>query len=152
MNGPPQNRDPQSVLFVCSLNAVRSPMAAAILQHLAGRRIFVRSAGVREGDLDGFAVAVMGELGIDITAHRPTTLEDLDDASFDLVVTLSPEAHHRALDLTRALATDVEYWPTQDPTAVDGTRDARLDAYRVVRDGLFKRIKARFRPGGSPAV
>jgi protein-tyrosine-phosphatase len=143
-SGPP---DPRSVLFVCSLNAIRSPMAAALLKHLRGSRVHVRSAGIREGAaVDGFAVAVMGELGIDIKDHKPLALAELDDGNFDLIVTLSPEAHHQALELTRHQAVAVEYWPIADPTVVDGPREARLDAYREVRDGLLKRIRARF-PG-----
>jgi protein-tyrosine-phosphatase len=139
--------DPRSVLFLCSLNAIRSPMAAALLKHLRGSRVHVRSAGIRDGaTVDGFAVAVMGELGIDIKDHKPLALAELDDTTFDLVVTLSPEAHHQALELTRHQAIAVEYWPIADPTVVDGPRDARLDAYREVRDGLLKRIRARF-PG-----
>jgi protein-tyrosine-phosphatase len=139
--------DPRSVLFLCSLNAVRSPMAAALLKHIRGSRVHVASAGIRTGELvDGFAVSVMGELGIDIEGHEPQRLDELDDMSFDLVITLSPEAHHQALELTRTMAIDVEYWPVQDPTAVDGPRETRLDAYRAVRDALLKRIRARF-PG-----
>jgi len=141
-SGPP---DPRNVLFLCSLNAVRSPMAAALLKHLRGSRIHVQSAGIREGaEIDGFAVTVMAELGIDIQNHSPQCLAELEDQSFELVVTLSPEAHHQALELTRTQAIAVEYWPIQDPTAVDGPREARLDAYRAVRDALFKRIRARF--------
>jgi protein-tyrosine-phosphatase len=141
-SGPP---DPRSVLFLCSLNAIRSPMAAALLKHLRGTRVHVRSAGIRDGaSVDGFVVAVMGELGIDLKDHKPQILADLDDTNFDLVVTLSPEAHHQALELTRHQAIAVEYWPIGDPTAVDGPREARLDAYREVRDGLLKRIRARF--------
>src|SRR5271155_1928965 len=137
--------DPRSVLFLCSLNSIRSPMAAALLQHLRGSRVKVRSAGIRGGAVvDGFAVAAMGELGIDIKDHRPLGLAELEDRSFDLVITLSPEAHHGALELTRDRALAVEYWPIQDPTVVDGPREARLDAYRAVRDGLLKRIRARF--------
>jgi protein-tyrosine-phosphatase len=107
----------------------------------------VASAGVRKRDLDPFAVSVLGEIGIDIARHRPMTFEELDDwegLNFDLIVTLSPEAHHKALDLTRTLAADVEYWPTPDPTVVEGTREQRMDAYRDVRDGLMRRIKQRF--------
>ena len=139
--------DPRHVLFLCSLNAIRSPMAAALLKHLRGTRVHVRSAGIRDGaTVDGFAVAVMGELGIDIKDHQPQALGELEDQSFDLVVTLSPEAHHQALELTRTQAVAVEYWPIPDPTAADGPREARLDAYRAVRDALLKRIRARF-PG-----
>ena len=138
---------PQAVLFACGLNSVRSPMAAALLRHLRGAPLYVASAGVRTAELDPFAAAAMEEIGIDIAGHRPTTfeeLEDLEGLNFDLIVTLSPEAHHKALELTRTLAADVEYWPTPDPVAVEGSREQRLDAYRSVRDGLLARIVARF--------
>jgi protein-tyrosine-phosphatase len=144
---------PQAVLFACGLNSVRSPMAAALFKHLFGRVTYVGSAGVRKGELDPFAVAAMEEIGLDITKHRPITfeeLEDLEGLNFDLVVTLAPEAHHRALDLTRRHALDVEYWPTPDPTIAEGNREQRLESYREVRDGLLKRIRRRFGP--APAV
>ena len=135
---------PGAVLFVCTMNSVRSPMAAAILRHLAGRRTYVESAGVRAGGSDAFAVAVMEEIGIDISRHAPRTLRDLNDTSFDFIVTLSPEAHHRALELTRAHPVQVEYWPIPNPSAVWGNREQRLDAYRAVRDELLQRIRSRF--------
>ncbi|SRR6266508_351813 len=145
---------PQAVLFACGLNAVRSPMAAALLKQMLGGSLYVGSAGVRKGELDPFAVAAMDEHGIDISEHRPLTFEELEDwegLNFDLIVTLSPEAHHRALELTRTLAVEVEYWPTSDPTAIEGTREQRLDAYRAVRDQLMQRIRTRFGrpPGGN---
>ena len=139
---------PQAVLFACGLNSVRSPMAAALFKHYFGRT-YVGSAGVRKGELDPFAVAAMEELGLDIAKHHPMTFEELEDwegLNFDLIVTLSPVAHHRALELTRALAAEVEYWPTADPTATEGSREQRLSAYREVRDQLIERIKARFAP------
>jgi protein-tyrosine-phosphatase len=138
---------PQAVLFACGLNAVRSPMAAGLLKGTLGGSIYVGSVGVRKGELDAFAAAVMDEIGIDIHAHGPITfeeLEDLEGLNFDLIVTLSPEAHHKALELTRTLAAEVEYWPTPDPTAVDGNRAQRLQAYREVRDQLLEKIRARF--------
>ena len=135
---------PCSVLFACTMNAVRSPMAAAMMRHLLGRAIYVESAGVRAGMLDPLAVEAMDEIGIEIAAHRPRRFEDLEDSSFDLVITLSPEAQHKAMELTRTAATDVEYWPTMDPTAVEGSREQRLAAYRGVRDGLLARIRTRF--------
>ena len=141
--------DPQAVLFVCGLNSVRSPMAAALLRQMRGAPLYVASAGVRTAELDPFAVAVMAEIGIDIAAHRPITfeeLEDLEGLNFDLIITLSPEAHHKALALTHRLAAEVEYWPTADPTAVEGNRAQRLDAYRATRDQLMERIRARFPP------
>ncbi len=125
-------------------------MAAAILRFLAGKRIYVQSAGVRAGETDPFAVAVMDEIGIDITKHRPAAIEELEDISFDLIVTLAPEAHHKALELTRTMAADVEYWPALDPSAAAGNREQILDAYRAVRDQLFERIKARFGFAGAP--
>ena len=135
------HKRPQSVLFACSMNAVRSPMAEALAKQLFGRDIYFASAGVRAGELDGFAVAAMDELGIDIAKHKPHTFEDLEDSSFDVIISLSPEAHHRALEFTRTMAVEVIYWPTIDPTAVQGTRENMLEAYRGVRDGLQKKIK-----------
>ncbi len=137
---------PTSVLFACTQNAIRSPMAEAILKHFQGHRVFVDSAGVRSGELDPFAVSVMEELGIDLSRHRPKSFDDLEDDSFDLVVTLSPEAHHRAIEMTRTTAFDVEFWNTFDPTLIEGNRDTRLDAFRQVRDALLKRIQERFPP------
>jgi len=125
-------------------------MAAAILRFLAGKRIYVRSAGVREGEIDPFVIAVMDEIGIDVTHHQPRTIEDLEDSSFDLIVTLAPEAHHKALEFTRTQAVDVEYWPTLDPSAATGNREQILEGYRVVRDQLFERIKKRFDISGMP--
>jgi protein-tyrosine-phosphatase len=140
---------PQAVLFACGMNTVRSPMAAALLKQMLGTSLYVGSAGVRKGELDAFAVAAMEEAGIDIHGHRPMTfeeLEDLEGLNFDLIVTLSPEAHHKALELTRTLAAEVEYWPTADPTAIEGSREQRMNAYREVRDQLLQRIRARFVP------
>lgn len=151
----PASEAPPSVLFACTMNAVRSPMAAAILTQLAGSRFNVASAGVKAGQLDPFAVAVMDDLGIDLSAHEPQTLADLGDATFDLIVTLSPEAHHHAIELTRTMPAKVEYWPTLDATVPGGgeeTREAALARYRRVRDDLFYRIKARFGSGGGPSV
>jgi protein-tyrosine-phosphatase len=126
------------------MNAVRSPMAAALMRHLTGGRIYVESAGVRAGRLDPMAVAAMEEIGLEIGEHRPRCFEDLEDGSFDLVITLSPEAHHKAMELTRTADTRVEYWPTMDPTVADGSREQRLSAYRAVRDQLLERLKTRF--------
>ncbi|HKX63973.1 MAG TPA: arsenate reductase ArsC [Rhizomicrobium sp.] len=133
-----------AVLFACTMNAVRSPMAAAMLRHLTRGGIYVESAGVRAGDLDPLAVEAMGEIGLEIAKHKPRRFEDLEDGSFDLVITLSPEAQHKAVELTRTAATQVEYWPTMDPTAVEGSREQRLAAYRIVRDQLMRRLKQRF--------
>ena len=145
---------PHAVLFACGLNAIRSPMAAALFKHLFGRNAYVGSAGVRKGELDPFAVAVMDEIGLDIHKHRPMTIEELEEwegLNFDLIVTLSPEAHHAALELTRTLAVEVEYWPTPDPSGFGGGREQQLEAYRQVRDQLMDRIKTRFdwRPGAN---
>ena len=145
---------PGAVLFACTMNAVRSPMAAAILRHLAGRFIYVESAGVREGDHDPFVDAVMDEIGIDVTRHEPRTIADLNDTSFDLIVTLSPEAHHQALELTRTMAVEVEYWPTFDASLMlgQGSREQVLASYREVRDLLFAKVKKRFALEGGPTL
>jgi protein-tyrosine-phosphatase len=138
---------PHAVLFACGMNSVRSPMAAGLFKQLFGRSAYVGSAGVRKGEVDPFATAVMDEIGLDIAKHKPITfeeLEDLEGLNFDLIITLAPEAHHRALELTRTNAVDVEYWPTPDPTVAEGSREQRLDAYREVRDQLLKRIRDKF--------
>lgn len=127
-------------------------MAAALFAHKFGRAFYVASAGVRPGELDPFAVAVMAEIGLDISGHRPVTLEELEDdegLNFDLIVTLAPEAHHRTLELTRTSGVDVEYWPTADPSDVEGSRSQRLDAYRQARDHLATCIAQRFAKPGS---
>ena len=135
---------PTNILFACTMNTVRSPMAAALMRHLAGDSVYVESAGLRAGALDPLAVEAMEEIGLKIGQHRPRRFEDLEDGSFDLVITLSPEAQHKAVELTRTAATQVEYWPTIDPTAVEGSREQRLAAYRAVRDQLAERLKQRF--------
>lgn len=138
---------PQAVLFACGLNSIRSPMAAALFRRFYGKNTYVASAGVRTGEIDPFAVTVMEEIGLDISKHRPQTFGDIEEwegLNFDLIVTLAPEAHHRALELTRTLAAEVEYWPTPDPSDVSGNREQMLGAYREVRDLLQARIKERF--------
>ena len=148
----PLSRAPQAVLFACGFNSVRSPMAASLLQHMFPQALYVRSAGVRKGEIDPFAVAVMAELGHDISQHKPMTFEELDDwegFNFDLIISLAPEAHHKALELTRSLAAEVEYWPTHDPTGMEGNREQKLEAYREVCDGLQLRIRKRFSKVGA---
>lgn len=142
---------PSAVLYVCGMNAVRSPMAAAITWQLFPHRLYVASAGVRKGVRDPFVDAVLGEVGLDIAAHEPHTVQELEDTNFDLVVSLAPEAHHWALELTRTESLDVEYWPTADPTLATGSREQILDAYRSVRDQLTMRIKKRLNWSAPPA-
>ena len=146
----PRKRRVQSVLFMCNFNAVRSPAAEVIARHYFGKSVYVQSAGVRSGEpVDPFMVAALDEIGIDARKHRPRTVEELDEwegLNFDLIVTLAPEAHHKALALTHTLAADVEYWQTADPTILqDASREQRMDAYRDVRDGLTYRIKMRLK-------
>jgi protein-tyrosine-phosphatase len=145
-------RQPSAVLFACTLNSVRSPMAEAILKHFHGRRIYVDSVGVRPEEIDPFTIAVMDEIGIDVSRHRAKSFEDLEDTSYDLVISLSPEAQHKAVELTRTMACEVEYWPTYDATATEGSREARMEAYRDVRDQVLGRILERFplAPGAQP--
>ncbi len=135
---------PTSVLFACTHNSIRSPMAEAMLKFLHGRHIYVDSVGVHTREVDGFAVAVMDEIGLDIKGHRPKTFEDLEDTSYDLVISLSPTAQHKAVEMTRVMACEVEFWRTFDPSLVEGSRDLCLQAFREVRDQLMSRIKERF--------
>ncbi|MSO75155.1 MAG: low molecular weight phosphatase family protein [Alphaproteobacteria bacterium] len=144
---------PLRVLFACTWNAVRSPMAEALMKHLFGTTLYVDSVGVRRGaELDGFVIAVLNEIGIDISRHQSKTFDDLEDNVFDLVITLSPEAQHKAVELTRVMQCEVEFWHTLDPSIIEGNREERLIAYRQVRDLLRRRLLKRFapppRPGG----
>lgn len=141
---------PSAVLFACSMNAVRSPMAEAILKHLHGHHIYVDSVGVRKGNIHGLAVEVMDEIGIDLSPHKPKSFDDLEDTSYDVVISLSPEAQHKAVEMTRTSACEIIFWNTLDPTIMEGNRDMRLIAFRMVRDQLMTRIKERF-PTGGPA-
>lgn len=135
---------PGAVLFACGMNAIRSPMAAALARHLFPGAFYVQSAGVRCGKPDPFAAAVMEEIGLDISEHMPQTFDDLEDSYFDLVISLAPEAHHKALEMTRTEAVEAEYWPTMDPALATGSREQIMDAYRGVRDSILKRLKERF--------
>ncbi len=135
---------PGSVLFACGMNSIRSPMAEALMKHLHGRRVFVDSVGVRGRPIDPFAIEVMKEVGVDLTRHRTKTFDDLADSSFDVVIALSPEAQHKAIEMTRVMACEVEYWPTFDPTLLEGRREQTLQAFRDVRDQLARRIRQRF--------
>ena len=143
---------PGAVLFACNHNRVRSAMAEGLMKLMYGDRIYIDSCGVRRDDddeADPFMVAVMDELGADLARHRPKTFDDLEDDSFDVVVSLTPEAQHRSVELARGRAVELEYWPTHDPTLTMGSREAVLEAYREVRDALAEKIRARF---GQPAT
>ena len=145
--GAPRKRV-QSVLFVCAYNSVRSPMAEAIARHYFGKSVYVQSAGVHKGSTDGFTISILDEIGIDASKHKPRSLEELEEwegLNFDLIISLSPDAHHAALELTRTIAAEVEYWPTPDPTVIQGSREQTLDAYRDVRDGLVYRIRLKLK-------
>lgn len=145
-DAPPGPSRPQSVLFMCGQNVIRSVMAEVLARHYFGRSLYVASAGVRPGENDPFVQAALDEIGLSIGKHRPHSLEDLEDLNFDLIVTLAPEAHHAALDLTARYPVEVEYWPTVDPTMFSGgSRDQTMEAYRNVRDALDDRVRDRFR-------
>ena len=133
MRGPHGEELPGAVLFACTMNSVRSVMALAIMKHLFGKFVYVDAAGVRAGELDPMAVEVMEEIGIEIGKYHPKTFEDMEDSTmFDLCITLSPEAQHRAVDLAHTSAIEIEYWQTMDPTIVEGSRDQCLAAYRAI--------------------
>jgi protein-tyrosine-phosphatase len=146
------NGIPASLLFACSENSVRSPMAEALAKRLYGQASYIDSVGVRASMVDGMAAAALDELGIDVHRHHAKTFDDVDPSSFDVIVTLSPEAHHQALEFTRGTAAEVEYWPVMDPSGVEGSREMRLDAYRSTRDQILARLKARFGAPSGPSV
>jgi protein-tyrosine-phosphatase len=143
---------PGAVLFACTRNSVRSPMAEGLLKHLLGHRIYVDSTGVRPREIDPFVIEVMEELGIDLSRHRAKSFDDLEDSSYDLIVSLSPEAQHKAVEMTRTMACEVELWNTMDPSIIEGNREVRLQAYREVRDFLKRRIEERFALDLKPVV
>jgi protein-tyrosine-phosphatase len=122
-------------------------MAEGLLKDFLGQVTYVDSAGARSGEVDGFAIEVMDEIGIDISEHKTKTFDDLEDSSFDIVISLSPEAQHKAVEMTRVMACEVVFWNTFDPTIIEGNREIRLDAYRQVRDQLMAKIKERFPRG-----
>jgi protein-tyrosine-phosphatase len=141
---------PGAVLFACNLNRVRSPMAEGLVKLLYGFDIYTDSCGLNPtGELDPFAVAVMREIGADLSRHHAKSFHDLAPESFDLIVPLTPEARGRAVAATHAAAVEIDYWPTPDPTLARGSREAVLGVYRDVREGLRQRILARF---GSPST
>jgi protein-tyrosine-phosphatase len=134
---------PGAILFMCGLNVIRSPMAEVIARSILPANTYIRSAGVRAGERDPFVDVVLEEIGLSLGRRQPQTLEELEDDYFDLIITLSPPAHHAALELTRSSAVDVIYWPTMDPTVATGTREQILDSYREVRDHLAGLIESR---------
>jgi protein-tyrosine-phosphatase len=153
MSADPPPARPGAVLFACNFNRVRSPMAEALLMRLVGDRVYVDSCGLKHpppdleidgAGVDPFVAAVMSEIGCDLTGHRVKTFDELEDDSFDLVISLTPESQHRAVELARGRATEIEYWPIFDPTLAEGSREARLSVYRDVRDALAARIAERF--------
>ena len=143
---------PGSVLFACTFNAIRSPMAEALMKYLHGRRVYVQSVGVKSGEPDPFVAIVLDEIGIDLARHHCRTFDELEDDYFDLVVSLSPEAQHRAVELTRNNSCELEFWHMPDPSIVEGSREVRLDAYRHLRDTLLRRIQTRFPVEGAPQL
>ncbi|MET3753787.1 protein-tyrosine-phosphatase [Rhizobium binae] len=138
-----EGKRPGAILFMCGLNAIRSPMAEIIARSILPSNIYIRSAGVRAGERDPFVDVVLEEIGLSLGRRQPQTLEELEDDYFDLIITLSPQAHHAALELTRSNAIDVVYWPTMDPTVVTGTREQILESYREVRNHLAGLIESR---------
>ncbi len=148
---------PSSILFCCDHNAIRSPMAEGIMKKLYGRRAYVQSAGVKsEYEIDGFAVAVCDEIGVELSRHRVRSFDEMRDwgddlGAFDLIVALSPASQRQALELTRVYHMNVEYWPIMDPSGLGEGREAKLASYRATRDLILSRMIARFGPGDNPA-
>ncbi|MCW4116425.1 low molecular weight phosphatase family protein [Aurantimonas sp. MSK8Z-1] len=141
-----------SILFLCGLNAIRSPMAEALARALLPADVYIVSAGVKSGERDPFVDAVLAEKGLGLGARLPRCFDELEDGFFELIVTMAPEAHHVALDATRADAVRIEFWPMPDPSATEGTREQILGAYRELRDRLERKIRERFGLPDQPAA
>jgi len=137
---------PTSVLFVCGKNAIRSPIAELLARKLLPPNMYIASAGVQRGERDPFVDAVLNEEGLSLDARQPRGLEELADGYFDLIITLTPLAHHTVLERMRGFSVDVEYWPTPDPTLMTGSREQIMNAYRDVRDRLKRQITKRLAP------
>jgi protein-tyrosine-phosphatase len=135
---------PDALMFCCTMNAIRSPMAEGLMKKLHGTRVYVDSVGARKGDLDPMMVEVMAELDIDMSNHRAKVFDELEDTFYDAIVALSPEAQHHAVELTRTMACDVFFWNTFDPSIIEGNRSQKLDAYRQVRDQIHQRLLKTF--------
>lgn len=135
-----------AVLFVCSMNAVRSPIAEGMARLRYGKRLYVDSAGLVKTDRDGFALAVLREAGIEFQDDEPNAFEDIECESFDLVVALSPEAHRRAGELLRTSSVELKYWPIEDATQISGSREQRLEAFRRVRDTIDRYLREEIGP------
>ena len=138
---------PQSILFCCDHNAVRSPMAEGIMKKLYGTGYYVQSVGVvNDLEIDGFSIAVCEEIEVQLSRHRSRSFDEMkqwgdDLSSFDLVVALSPASQRRALELTRLFHLTVEYWPILDPTGIGETREMKLVSYRQTRDQIVNKLK-----------
>lgn len=141
---------PQSILFCCDHNAVRSPMAEGIMKKLYGFDAYVQSVGVvNDLEIDGFAIAVCKEIGVELARHRARSFDELEQfgealSGFDLIVALSPASQKKALELTRYYHLSVEYWPVLDPTGLGEARDQKLNAYRQTRDQIYDKLKGRW--------
>lgn len=148
----PQDALPHSILFCCDHNAIRSPMAEGIMKKLYGQQTYVQSAGVKNDmEIDGFAVTVCEEIGVQLSNHRSRSFEEMQDwgddlGGFDLVVALSPASQRLALDMTRVYHLEIEYWPIMDPSGLAEGREAKLAMYRQTRDQIRSRMVARFGP------
>ena len=152
-SGPDVDDLPQSILFCCDHNSVRSPMAEGITKKLYGTEAYIQSAGVKSDlDIDGFAISVCQELGVELSRHRSRSFDEMEDwgddlSSFDLIIALSPASQRRAQELARHSHIEVEYWPILDPTGLGETREARLVSYRQARDQIHDRLVARWGAG-----
>ena len=144
------NSLPQSILFCCDHNAVRSPMAEGIMKKMYGTGTYAQSVGViNDLEIDGFSIAVCEEIGVELSRHRSRSFDEMerwgdDLSSFDLIVALSPASQRRALELTRLFHLTVEYWPILDPTGIGETREMKLISYRQTRDQIENKLREKW--------
>jgi arsenate reductase (thioredoxin) len=125
-----------SILFLCVANSARSQMAEGLARQLLGQTVRVQSAGSEPTSVNPLAVEVMAEIGIDLSQQRSKAVGSIELTTVDTVVTLCAEEICPVfLGQGRRL-----HWPMPDPAAEHGSHDAKLGAFRAVRDELGRRI------------
>ena len=133
-----------SILFVCNINSIRSPMAEAILKLWFNKKIFIDSCGIRNGKIDHMAIEVMAEENFDLTNHSSKLFSDLESTYFDLIITFTNEAYSEVKSQTKTQDCEIEYIDIPGASQTTGNRQQRLDSYRQVRDLLIEKLKDRF--------
>ena len=145
-----ENRNISSVLFCCNYNSVRSPMAEGIFKSLAGRKVFVQSAGIFDTlEIDGFTVKVCDEINVKLSKHRVRSLREMEKeggfiGSFDLIIPLTKESSEEVYKYSAYSSVMIEDWTVDEPIQYENDIGQTLSSYRVIRDIIFDKIIERF--------